>query len=367
MSDGFETRTVLRVILLILGIAALLWALYTLESVLLLLVFALFFAYLVAPLVDLVRRPFVARGRDRMMPRALAIGVVYLVLFGAVAVASSVLLPRLGAQVSAFAKEAPTYASNVRDRVERWKYLADVDQFPPSVRDGLNTAAARGLENVETFATGALVSLIGVVSYLPTLILIPIIGFFLLKDAEVFRQSALAALPIGKWRGRGADFFHDINATLAAYIRAQLLACLLIATICTIGFSIIGVPYALVIGLLAGVLEFIPLIGPLIVAVTAIILSSFHSGVQALAVFIFLAVLRVIHDYGVYPRLIGRGIHLHPLAVIVAILCGAELGGIAGIFLAIPAVAVLSVAHRHWLEHRGSDGLVADLLRPPLE
>jgi hypothetical protein len=74
-----------------------------------------------------------------------------------------------------------------------------------------------------------------------------------------------------------------------------------------------------------------------------------------------------VQDYIVYPRLIGQGIHLHPLAVILAILCGAELAGVAGIFLAIPVVAILTVSYRHWLEHRGSEGL-ADLLEPtPLE
>jgi len=70
-----------------------------------------------------------------------------------------------------------------------------------------------------------------------------------------------------------------------------------------------------------------------------------------------------VQDYIVYPRLIGQGIHLHPLAVILAILCGAELAGVAGIFLAIPVVAILTVSYRHWLEHRGSEGL-ADLLEP---
>jgi hypothetical protein len=74
-------------------------------------------------------------------------------------------------------------------------------------------------------------------------------------------------------------------------------------------------------------------------------------------------VLRIVEDYIVYPRLIGQGIHLHPLAVIVAILAGAELAGVAGIFLAIPVVAILTVSYRHWLEHRGSEGL-ADLLEP---
>jgi len=74
--------------------------------------------------------------------------------------------------------------------------------------------------------------------------------------------------------------------------------------------------------------------------------------------------LRLAQDYVVFPRLVRRGIHMHPLGVILAILCGAELAGVAGIFLAIPVVAVLSVSYRHWLEHRGSAGLVTDLLSP---
>ena len=75
--------------------------------------------------------------------------------------------------------------------------------------------------------------------------------------------------------------------------------------------------------------------------------------------------LRILQDYVFYPRIIGQGIHLHPLAVILAILSGAELAGVAGIFLAIPVIAVISVTYRHWMEHRGRDeGLVATLLKP---
>jgi len=72
-------------------------------------------------------------------------------------------------------------------------------------------------------------------------------------------------------------------------------------------------------------------------------------------VLIFLGILRVVQDYVIYPRIIGVGIHLHPLAVILAILAGAELAGVAGIFLAIPVIAILTVSYRHWLEHRGSE------------
>ncbi len=200
--------------------------------------------------------------------------------------------------------------------------------------------------------------------YLPWLILIPILAFFLLKDAGRFRQSALRVLPRGIWRWRGDEFFDEVNNTLAAYIRAQLLACLLIGTVCTLGFSLIRVPYALLLGVVAGLLEFIPLVGPLVVAVLATLVASFYSAKQAIAVVAFLGILRIVHDYVVYPRLIGQGIHLHPLVVILAILSGAELGGVAGIFLAIPVVAVVSVSYRHGLQHRSTAGLVADWLKP---
>jgi predicted PurR-regulated permease PerM len=101
------------------------------------------------------------------------------------------------------------------------------------------------------------------------------------------------------------------------------------------------------------VLEFIPLVGPLVTAATAGIVTALHAPMLALWSTGFLAIIRMIEDYVVYPRLMARGIRLHPLAVILAVLAGLELGGVAGIFLAIPVVAALSVAWRHglgWLD-----------------
>jgi predicted PurR-regulated permease PerM len=106
----------------------------------------------------------------------------------------------------------------------------------------------------------------------------------------------------------------------------------------------------------------VPLVGPLTVAILALVLALLHSGFgMALVVLLFLGVLRIVEDYVIYPRIIGTGIHLHPLAVILAILAGAEIAGIAGIFLAIPVIAVLTVSYKHWLEHRGSE-TIAEVL-----
>jgi predicted PurR-regulated permease PerM len=360
-----QTRAILRLIIIALTFALVLWVLYRLTSVILLVILAVFFAYLVAPIVELACRPRTMGGRARVMPRALAIGVVYLLLFGSLGVAFAFILPRLGVQITQFAQQAPVYVGFLRTQIERLSQVYETYQLPAAVRETVNSAAVHTIETTGRSVTEGLGRLlIDSIGYLPWLILIPILAFFLLKDAGRFRQSALRVLPRGIWRWRGDEFFDEVNSTLAAYIRAQLLACLLIGTVCTLGFSLIRLPYALLLGVVAGLLEFIPLVGPLVVAVLATLVASFYSVKQAIAVVAFLGILRIVHDYVTYPRLIGQGIHLHPLVVILAILSGAELGGVAGIFLAIPVVAVVSVSYRHALQHRGTAGLVADWLKP---
>jgi predicted PurR-regulated permease PerM len=359
-----QTRAVLRLACLLLFLSAGLWMLYALQGVILLLVLSTFFAYLIAPLVELVVRPIRVAGHRWLIPRAVAIGIVYLSLFASIGIAGYVLLPRLGTQVVEFSRQVPTYVSHARDQLQAWRYFIDPDHFPLAVREAVENTLARTTEAAGDYLSYGFAGLLPLLGYLPWFILIPILAFFLLKDAETFRRSILLALPRGRVRGRGAELFEDVNDTLAAYIRAALLGCLLIGVVCTIGFMLIRLPHALLFGVLAGLLEFVPLVGPLVVALGTGLVAGFHSTGQAAAVLLFLGALRLVQDYVVFPRLVRRGIHMHPLGVILAILCGAELAGVAGIFLAIPVVAVLSVSYRHWLEHRGSAGLVTDLLNP---
>ena len=134
--------------------------------------------------------------------------------------------------------------------------------------------------------------------------------------------------------------------------------------ICTVGFYLIGNDYALLLGILAGLLELIPLIGPLTIGILATIVGGFESGWQALVTALFLALLRIVQDYYIYPRIIREGIHLHPLAVILAVLAGEQVAGIPGVFIAIPLIALLTVIYKHLLEHTSSRGLFTGLLEP---
>src|SRR5881275_501348 len=365
VSAWVQTRIVLRIVVILLAVVAFLWILYKLTTVLLLLVLSIFFAYLIAPLVDLVQQPLRIRQKEYRIPRSLAIGIVYVIVFVGGGIALYLLLPQLAAQFPEFKQQAIAYYKTITSYGERISQYSKDHRMPEGITTALNNTVLGLIARGGEMATAAFEHVLGWIIFLPWIVLIPILSFFLLKDADSFRRSALAMLPRGRLRWRGDEFFQDVNSTLAAYIRAQLTACVLIGVISSVGFALIGMPSPLVLGLIAGLLEFVPLVGPLVVAILAVLLALLHSGwVMALVVLAFLGVLRIVQDYVIYPRIIGTGIHLHPLAVILAILCGAELAGVAGIFLAIPVIAIATVSYRHWLEHRGSEGLVADILKP---
>lgn len=361
---GPSTRVVLRIIFVVLGVIACLWVISKITGIILMLVLSIFFAYLVSPMVEFLRRPRTIKDRTIAIPKAGAIALAYTIILAAIVLAILVILPSLSSQFPEFATQAKEYWATFGKRVQDLIEYSRFRRLPPPVVEAVNNAVPKVVEKISTTATEFASTALGYVVYIPWLILIPILAFFLLKDAEGFRRSALLMLPRGRWRWRGDEFFQDINSTLAAYIRAQLTACLLIGVICSLGFTVLGLPGGLVMGVLAGFFEFVPLVGPVAIAIMAALLALFHAGpFNAFLVLLFLGVLRIIHDYAVYPRLIGQGIHLHPLAVIFAILAGEKLAGVAGIFLAIPVVAILTVSYRHWMEHRGSEG-IADLLEP---
>jgi predicted PurR-regulated permease PerM len=362
LAAWLQTRAILRIIFILLAVAAFLWIVYKLTTVLLLIVLSIFFAYLVAPLVDLVQRPIRLGGRERVMHRGLAIGIVYVVMFVGLGLAIYFLAPQLAAQFPEFKIQAAAYYKTITNASDRLNGYFMQHRMPEGVVKAVNNTFLGLIAKGGELANAAFDRTFGLIFFIPWLVLIPILSFFFLKDADSFRRSVLAMLPRGRLRWRGDEFFQDINSTLAAYIRTQLTACLLIGVICSIGFALLGLPSPLVLGLIAGMLEFVPLVGPLVVAILAILLALLHSGFGlAFAVMLFLGVLRVVEDYVIYPRLIGQGIHLHPLAVILAILAGAEIAGVAGIFLAIPVIAIITVSYRHWLEHRGSE-TIAEVL-----
>jgi predicted PurR-regulated permease PerM len=332
-----------------------LWLLYRLGSVLLVLLLSTVFAYVIAPLVRLVCRPIQIAGRPRAVPRGLAIALVYTLIAAAVWAGGVLVLPSVSEQVEDVAASAPAYTQSIVTWEHGLTRYYQRLRMPAELRSTIDRAAVEAVDATTTSTRGALLSLVGALTYAPLLVLIPILAFLLLKDAPAQLPRVLDVLPDSR-REQGRRLIEDLNATLAAYIRAQLVACALVGTICGIGFAILGVPYALLLGFLAGVLEFIPLVGPFVLAVVATVVAALHGPGLALWVVTGLAAFRIVHDYLIYPRLVGHTLDLHPFGVVVAVLAGAELGGVAGLFLAVPVAAMLSVIVRHWLSWNDGGG-----------
>ena len=234
-----------------------------------------------------------------------------------------------------------------------------------AVQTQINERINLFLDSAGTFMTTLLgLGAIYSVTYLPWLVLVPILAFFFLKDAHLFRVALLRVVPVGDWRARMDLIISDVNNTLVAYTRAQLLSCVLIGILCGVGFYLLGHDYALILGILAGIFEFVPILGPLTIGILATVIAGFESGWQSLWTAVFLGTLRIVHDYSTYPRIVREGIHLHPLAVILSVLAGEQVAGIAGVFIAIPIVALATVLYKHVLEHTDSRGLFTGLLEP---
>jgi predicted PurR-regulated permease PerM len=362
-------RSILRVVVIVLVLLAVKDFISSVLSSLIYLMFmvvlAVFLAYLLNPLVKLIQRPFESRSIGRIMPRSLAIAISYLIVFTILGVTISYVAPKIIDQAKDFAANVPTYTTSLQSGINDLNRRLDRMRISQSVQSQINEKITGTLSAFGEYISTLLgVIALEIITYAPWLVLVPILAFFFLKDVNMLRVGILRIIPVGEWRTRVESVMSDVNKTLAAYARAQLISCVLIGFICIAGFYLLGNNYALLLGIIAGVLEFIPLIGPLTVAIIAISVAGLESGWQALWTAVFLLVLRIVHDYVTYPRIVREGIHLHPLAIILSVLAGEQVAGIPGVFIAIPLVALLTVLYKHILEHSGSRGLFVGLLEP---
>jgi predicted PurR-regulated permease PerM len=175
-------------------------------------------------------------------------------------------------------------------------------------------------------------------------VVIPILAFFFLKDGTAIRSHILELFESGPRRMLLAEVMADLDTLLAHYMRALVVLSLAAFTAYSITFMIMGVPYAILLAALAGMLEFIPMLGPLASGVIIVLVAAV-SGSHALGVLIFLLLYRVFQDYILSPHLMGQGVEVHPLLVLFGVFAGAEVAGIPGAFLSVPVLALMRIMY----------------------
>lgn len=316
-----------------------------------LLLLSVFLAYVLAPALPPIRRRVRIGRRRRPISDAAAILLIYFAVFapGALVWRRAEPAVRHWIDVTAPASVDRLFAGDSVGPIER-----AFTPLPGALRLTLTRTGVSVADAIEHSARATLAELITAARYAAWLAVTPVVAFLLLTGAPAFQRSALRVLPHGHLQWRFEEYLRDVNSALAGYVRAQAAAALIVGALCVVGFLLLGTPSSIALGVLAGILELVPAIGPL-----TVLLIAASQAEHLLPVVLFLAALRVVQDYVVYPRLIRHGMHLSTIAVIVTVWAGAVLAGAAGVVIAIPAAGFLSVSMRHWREYREIERLVA--------
>jgi predicted PurR-regulated permease PerM len=177
-------------------------------------------------------------------------------------------------------------------------------------------------------------------------LLVPLLAIFFLKDGRVFGDVALSVVQARPQREFFEAVIADMNQMLAQFIRAQLTLAAFSLVMYAGFLGVMGVPYALVLGTAGGVLEFIPVVGPLVAALLIMSVAILTNYPYWAVLLIFLMVWRIVQDYVISPRVMGSSMELHPLAAIFGVMAGGEIAGVLGVYLSIPVMASLRIVWR---------------------
>lgn len=314
-----------------------LWLVYQLRSTLFIFALALLFAYLLSPLVDLLDRAIPRKGT-----RTLALGLAYAIFLGAVVLVGVQIGTRVVAQAETLSRRLP----DMMTKLEQPSPIAPegVNSLKAQLVSRLRSDWAQRSGDIMRELPSAGLKFLSVASNLIYVVIVPVLAFFFLKDGDLIRSQMLEFFDVGPMRGVVESVMSDIHLLLAHYMRALVLLSLATFTSYAIAFTIMGVPFGVLLAVVAMALEFIPMIGPL-TAVALILLVTLISGAHFLAVVIFLVAWRMFTDYFLSVRLMGQGVQLHPLLVLLGVFGGAEVAGVAGSFLSVPVLAMARILY----------------------
>ena len=304
-------------------------------------VFSFALAYLLEPLVGML---------GRRIPRSLAIAAIAVLLLGALALISILLVPIVLSEVWDLVQRLPDYAGYLKGiYLKLAQYLAAYGYS--SYADELQQRVLSRLPEVGKLfadqATTALRGLTSGIAALLNLLMIPFLTYYVLKDFAGIKQILSEALPV-RHRAQILNFIGSVDAVLGQYIRGQVIVSTFVAVLTAIWLSLAGVRYAVVLGLTAGALNLIPYVGIGLTLAISLVVAALDADpwTKCLMVFIVFVVVQGIEGNFLSPRVVGRRVGLHPAWVIFALVISANVWGFLGMVLAIPVAAVANIVIR---------------------
>ena len=303
-----------------------------------------FLFYLLNPLVKMLMK---IRIKKFKVKRPLAIAVVFLLLISVLGLVISFFIPRLIEQIKSLVIGLPGYLSELQRFLTNlfnnshidWLQKVDLHSYMNKFEGSLTSILKKFILSLTT----SLGSVIGTItSVTVTLVTVPFILFYMLKDGEKLVPTVEKFFPEHN-RSKVARLLHEMSTTLSRYISGQMIECLFVGTFSAIGYSMTGIPYALLVGLFAGITNIIPYLGPYIGLMPALFLAFSKSLPTVFWVIVVCIVVQQLDGNLVYPNVIGKSLHLHPLTIIIILLVAGNIAGLLGMILGVPLYAVTKV------------------------
>lgn len=295
---------------------------------------AVLLVYLLNPLVSILER--------RGTPRTGAILLVYLAFFFFAAGIFLYGVPRIIEQLNSLAETIPLYTEQVQDIVRS----IHSHYINLSIPDGMRQVIDERIHWLEDIILQqvklTVASLIGAVGYVFKILLAPVLAFYFLKDLQLIKMKTILTLP-EEWREDVAGILHDIDQVLGSFVRGYFSVAAIVGGLTAASMAFLGMEFAMMLGLIAGITELIPYFGPVIGAVPAVGLAVLHSKWLAVKVALVFMIIHQLEGNIISPKILGDKVGLHPLVVIFSLFAGGELYGLTGMLLAVPVAAVLRV------------------------
>jgi predicted PurR-regulated permease PerM len=314
--------------------AILLWTLYLVRGPLLLIYVSALFATGLAPLVRVIERQRVVALSRKRLPRAAAILVIYGTVLGFLGGLGAAIVPPMVQQSQEFWKRLPEYMDSAQQRMTQWGLIS----ADASYKDLLQKAPA-GSGDAVTVVISTLWGFVGGIFGLITILLLT---FYLLVDSQR-AFDAFVRLFARRDRNKVKEIGELVAVKISAWLGGQMLLGLIIGTLSALGFFFIGVPYFFVLAVIAGIGEMIPMVGPLLAAIPAVLVALTVSPGLALATAGFCWVLQLLENNVLVPKVMGETVGLSAVTVIASLIIGSELLGFVGALLAVPTAATVQV------------------------
>lgn len=302
-------------------------------------------AYLLNPLLKLLLK--------RGFSRVAALIFIYLVVFLSVAVAVGFLIPRVIIELGRLAEFLPGLFAQLQQMVLDFQEQYTQVQMPQAVRQAIDDAVL----SIQSQALGLIgrtaQSILGVFSAFFGLIIAPILSFYLLKDVHGLRLGVQRLIPAAD-RESTFKLLGDVDKVLSGFVRGQLTVALLVGSLVAVALTFLQIRFAVILGIFAGITNIIPYFGPILGAIPILAVAATMSYMDVLRALIAVVVIQQLESQVISPRVIGRSVGLHPLAVVFALLVGLELYGILGMIIAVPIAGIIRVLVDVWVDGRAS-------------